>query len=305
MRPEPEPWRTWRTWDTATREREYSPSSCIGGNYQPHIAAYAERSAAARVRFAGSAARLNLAYGAAGTQRLDLFVPPDSASPEAAKGAARRPPPLLVFIHGGYWQELSKEESSFAAIDALGQGFAFAALDYTLAPAATVAAMVAECRQALVWLHAQAGALGFDPERIVVAGSSAGAHLAAMCALPGTQAAHVVRGAVLVSGIYEVEPLVGTSINDALGLDAAAARAVSPALAAGLRGFPPSVVCWGEVETAEFKRQGRDFASRLRQAGSRCEVFEAPARNHFDVILDLADPATRLGAAAVALMRAI
>ena len=301
MRPDPEP---WRTWDSATREREYSPSSCIGGNYQPHIAAYAERSAAARAQFAGSAARLDLAYGASASQRLDFFGPVASASVGVAVEALRLPP-LLVFIHGGYWQELSKEESSFAATDALAQGFAFAALDYTLAPAATVAAMVAECRQALVWLHAQAGALGFDPARIVVAGSSAGAHLAAMCALPGTQAAHVVRGAVLVSGIYEVEPLVGTSINDALGLDAAAARAVSPALAAGLRGFPPSVVCWGEVETAEFKRQGRDFASRLRQAGSRCEVFEAPARNHFDVILDLADPATRLGAAAVALMRAI
>lgn len=297
MQPDTAP---WRTWDTATREREYSPSSCIGGNYRPHIAAYAERSAAARARFADGPARLNLAYGTSASQRLDLFVPTDPAS-----GAAGRRPPLLVFIHGGYWQELSKEESSFAATDALAQGFAFAALDYTLAPAATVAAMVAECRQALAWLHAQAGGLGFDADRIVVAGSSAGAHLAAMCALPGTPAAHTVRGAVLVSGIYEVEPLVGTSINDALGLDAAAARAVSPSLAAGLRGFPPAVVCWGEIETVEFKRQGRDFASLLRQAGSRCEVFAVPGRNHFDVILDLADAATRLGAATAALVRAL
>jgi len=294
----------WRAWDTATREREYSPSSCIGGDYRPFVAAYAERSAATRARFAGGSARLGLAYGASTSQRLDLFVPAASASGAAAQGEAGPPPPLLVFIHGGYWQELSRNESSFAAADALGQGFAFAALDYTLAPAATVAAMVGECRQALAWLHAQAGTLGFDPARIVVAGSSAGAHLAAMCALPGTPAAPLVRGAVLVSGIYEVEPLVGTSINDALGLDAAAARAVSPALAPGLRGFPPSVVCWGEIETAEFKRQGRDFAARLQQAGSRCEGFEVPARNHFDVILDLADPATRLGAATGALVRA-
>lgn len=302
MQPDPEP---WRTWDSATREREYSPSSCIGGNYRPHIAAYAERSAAARARFADGAARLNLAYGASASQRLDLFVPSGSTSGASEKGEARRKPPLLVFIHGGYWQELSKEESSFAAAEALAQGLAFAALDYTLAPAASVATMVAECRQALAWLHAQAGALGFDAARIVVAGSSAGAHLAALCALPGTAAAQVVRGAVLVSGIYEVEPLVGTSINDALGLDATAARAVSPALATDLRGFPPSVVCWGEIETAEFKRQGRDFASRLRRAGSQCDVFEVPGRNHFDVILDLADPATRLGAATVALVRAL
>lgn len=286
----------WRDLDAATREREYSPSSCIGGNYQPFIAAYAERSAAARARFAGPASRLDLAYGEGPSQRLDLFLPPAAHSRDTA-------PPLLVFIHGGYWQELSKDESSFAAADALAQGFAFAALDYTLAPAATVAAMVAECLQALRWLKTHAAGCGVDGGRIVVAGSSAGAHLAAMCALPRADEAALVKGAVLVSGIYEVEPLVGTSINQALGLDAAAARSVSPALAE-LRGFPPAVLCWGAVETAEFKRQGRDFAAALRRVGTPCDAFEVPARNHFDVILDLADPATPLGAATLALLRA-
>lgn len=291
----PPPPAPWRAFDDATREREYSPSSCIGGDYRPFIAAYAERSAAARARFTGPASRLDLAYGAGSAQRLDLFVP---AAP-AASGA----PPLLVFIHGGYWQELSKNESSFAAADALAQGFAFAALDYTLAPAATVAAMVEECRRALRWLRAHASELGAGGGRLVVAGSSAGAHLAAMCALPRAGEAALVDGAVLVSGIYEVEPLVGTSINAALGLDAAAARAVSPALA-DLRGFPPAVVCWGAVETAEFKRQGRDFAAALRRAGTRCDDFEVPGRNHFDVILDLADPRTPLGTAVAGQMHA-
>lgn len=289
---------SWRDLDATTREREYSPSSCIGGNYRPFIATYAARSAAARARFAGGASRLDLAYGNGASQRLDLFLPT-----EAGAVATTARPPLLVFIHGGYWQELSKNESSFAAQHALGQGLAFAALDYTLAPAATVGDMVAECRQALQWLHAQAGSLGFDAGRVVVAGSSAGAHLAAMCALR-TPGAPPVKGAVLVSGIYEVEPLVGTSINDALGLDAAAARAASPALA-DLRGFPPAVVCWGAVETGEFKRQGRDFAEALRQAGTRCDAFEVPQRNHFDVVLDLADSATAVGAATLGLIRSL
>jgi len=290
--------RSWRDFDEATREREYSPSSCIGGNYQPFIAAYAGRSAAVRAEFAGPNGRLDLGYGAGGAQRLDLFLPPG----RPASGAL---PPLLVFIHGGYWQELSKNESSFAAADALRQGIAFAALDYTLAPAATLGDMVTECRQALAWLHVHAAELGFDAGRIAVAGSSAGAHLAAMCALNAGGApvvgAPVVKAAILVSGIYEVEPLVGTSINAALGLDAPGARAVSPALA-DLRGFPPAVVCWGAIETAEFKRQGREFAEALRQAGTRCDVFEVPRRNHFDVILDLADPGTLLGAATLSLI---
>jgi arylformamidase len=278
--PDPHPQDAWRQWDLATREREYSPSSCIGGNYQPFIAAYAERSAAARAQLAG---RLNLRYGRGAAQQLDLFLPP----------AAEKPPPLLVFIHGGYWQELSKNESSFAALDAVRQGVAFAAIDYTLAPAASVAEMVDECRAALAWLHEHARALGFDSGRISVAGSSAGAHLAAMVALAG---APTLRAAILVSGIYELEPLVGTSINDALALDTEAARSLSPCQQP-LAGFPPCIVCWGEVETAEFKRQGQDFAARLRAAGTACEAFEVPARNHFDVILDLANPATALGAA--------
>ena len=309
----------WRELDAASRERAYSPSSCIGGNYQPFIAAYAERSAAARARLRSWQ---ELSYGSAPSQRLDLFLPA-GAAPRAAQGAATLAtqsnpscavphplPALLVFIHGGYWQELSKRESSFAASDAVEHGLAFAALDYTLAPQASVAEMVQECRQALRWLHQNAARLGFDAQRIVVAGSSAGAHLAAMCALPQADAAagaapgQPVQATVLVSGIYELEPLLGTSINTALGLTTESSRAISPALLP-LAGFPPSVVCWGEIETDEFKRQSRDFAAALQRSGTPCDVFQVPQRNHFDIILDLADPATLLGRAVAGLVSSI
>jgi arylformamidase len=284
----------WRDLDLAAREREYTPSSCIGGNYQPFVQAYADRSHAARQQLP---VQRNLQYGNEVTQRLDLFVPP------TAPGRAATPPALLVFIHGGYWQELCKDDSSFPATDCVTQGIAYAAIDYTLAPRASVAQIVAECRGALHWLHANAPALGFDARRIVVAGSSAGAHLAAMTALPGKGAAPV-RGAVLVSGIFELEPLIGTSINGALGLTPPSARELSPALH-DVTGFPPSIVCWGEVETSEFKRQSRDFAARLDAADTACQVFEVPQRNHFDIILDLADPQTLLGRAVTELIRSL
>jgi arylformamidase len=285
---------TWRSLDAGAREREYSPSSCIGGDYRPFVAAYAERSAKVRSRTPG---QLDLRYGARAAQRLDLFMPR-----RAAADAAGERPPLLVFIHGGYWQELSKQESAFAAADCVAQGIAFAAIDYTLAPQASVADIVVECRAALSWLHGHAATLGFDAGRIVVAGSSAGAHLAAMTALPAPAGAGFVKAAVLVSGIYELEPLIGTSINAAVGLTPESARSLSPALR-DLRGFPPAIVCWGAVETAEFKRQSRDFAARLERAGTACQVFEVPQRNHFDVILDLADPGALLGQAVADLIR--
>ncbi len=267
----------------AERERAYSPSSCIAGNYQPFIAAYAEQSLAARVRTLGLGARwLDVRYGAEAAQRMDLCLP-------AAQGSAGTG--LLVFVHGGYWQELSARNSLFAAAHCVEHGLAFCALDYTLAPQASIAEIVAECRAAMQVLHAQAPQWGIDPARIVVAGSSAGAHLAAMtCLAPGWKP----HAGVLLSGIFQLEPLVGTSINQALGLDVQEARAQSPLLQP-VQGFPQTLLCWGQIETDAFKAQSQHFAHALQTAGTPCAMMEVATRNHFDLALDLADPRTTLG----------
>ncbi len=292
------PGAAWRTLSLSAREEAYSPSSCIGGNYQPFVKAYAVQSQAARAETLAMGASWHaLRYGALPSQRMDVCVPAPPA--HAHQTPANRQPGLLVFIHGGYWQELSAQDSLFAASGCVRQGVAFAAIDYTLAPQASVGDIIAECRAALVLLAREAGALGFDAQNIVVAGSSAGAHLAAMVALPGWKPAHggtapPVRAAVLVSGIYELEPLVGTTINAALGLNVATANVHSPALLP-LAGFARSLVVWGDNETGEFKRQSRDFAGQLVAGQSVCDVLEIAGRNHFDVILDLADVSTELG----------
>lgn len=280
----------WQKLSLEDREREYSPSSCIGGNYQPYIRAYADLSAAAR----RSHVPVTIRYGVTEQQTLDLFVP---------AGVAK--PPVLVFFHGGYWQELSKEDSAFAAPQCLAHGIAYAAVGYTLAPAAALSDIVAECRAAVGWLGRLGDTMGIDPDRLVVAGSSAGAHLAAMTALStplGAPGRNPVKGAVLVSGIYDLEPLIGTSIDAALSLDPVTAARNSP-LRQPLKGFPPSLVCWGENETDQFKRQSRTFAQALQEAGTDCVEFETATRNHFDVILDLADPATLLGRRVLALIQ--
>lgn len=276
----------WHTLTSAQLEQAYSPSSAIGGNYQPFIEQYIQRSAAARAWFAAQtacSAQYDLPYGAAKTQRFDVFLPSHG-----------KKPPLLVYIHGGYWQELSKNESHFAAVHAVQAGLALAVLDYTLAPAASVGEIVNECVQALRYLQAHADDLGFDAQRIYVAGSSAGAHLAAMASLQ----CPFVAGAVLVSGIYALEPLIHTSINAALGMNAAQAQALSPALM-DLNRFPPAVIAVGEIETAQFKLQSKAFAGLLKPS---VPVLTVPQRNHFDVILDLLDPATALGQATLTMM---
>ncbi|MGO3713061.1 alpha/beta hydrolase [Alcaligenes aquatilis] len=281
------------------REREYSPSSCIGGNYAPYIEDYATLSAAA---LQSGIRHAELAYGSAAAHKLDLFLP----APRDSESL----PPLLLFIHGGYWQELSKASSLFSAPDCTKAGIAFAAIDYTLAPQASVHDMVLECRQALRWLHQHGQELGFDPQRIVISGSSAGAHLAAMCCLRGWKddadlPVSAPAAAVLVSGIYDLQPLIGTSINEALSLDVDSARAISPQLL-DLNGFPPTIISWGEIETSAFKRQSQAFADALNALGAQyLPPIEMPARNHFDVIFDQVRPNTRLGDATQALFASL
>lgn len=262
--------------DAATREREYSPSSAIGGNYAPFIDAYRRESAAA---LRALPVQRDLAYGASPRQRLDYFPAP--------AGAVR--PGLLVFIHGGYWQELSKTESAFLAPAWHTAGVAHAVVDYTLAPAASVAQIVEECVAAVAWLHARAADLGFAADAMIVAGSSAGAYLAAACA---ARDATPLRGIVPVSGVFDVSPLIGTSINEALGLDQASAATLN--LLDGRRRFCPAVVAWGEVETDAFKQQSQQFARAVAAGGAPCTAFEIPRRNHFDVIHELGTPAARL-----------
>ena len=266
-------------------ERDYSPSSCVD-DLDALLAAY--RTESERVR-AAVAPRTH-AYGPLACQRLDLF----SAGPGT---------PVHVFVHGGYWQELGKDDSSFPASGFLAAGISYLALDYGLAPEFTLDEIVEQVRTALAWAHANAGALGIDASRLVLSGSSAGAHLAAMAALTDWprrgRPADLVAGLVLLSGIYDLDPLVDTYINDAVRMDHETAARNSPLLR--LRAAPPrppipTVVAWGEHETGAFKRQSADFAEAWAAAGNPVTRLEAPGRNHFDIVHDLADPATPLGA---------
>ena len=261
----------WRNFDLKTLEEEYSPSSMIGGHYQPFIEAYVNQS---QLAFMSVPCRRDLRYGEGPRAWMDYFPAP------------RKDAELLVFIHGGYWQELSKNESAFLAPAWIKSGRAHCVLDYDLAPSVSLETIVQECSAALHWLIANAPELGFDPEKIVLAGSSAGAHLAAMLCLRHPE----IRGAVLLSGIYDLEPLVPTYVNWALGLDEARAQRLSPMYllsSSEKRRFPKCLIAWGEHETHEFKRQSQEFAALVLAQGTQCDIFEVAGRNHFDIATTL------------------
>jgi arylformamidase len=278
-------------WDREQLDLEYSPSSRVD-DMQAYLREYATRSARVRATLPWT----EHAYGPAPAQRLDFF-------PVAAPGA-----PLLVYVHGGYWQELSKQVSCFAARDFVARGIAFAALGYGLAPAHRLDEIVAMVRDGVRWLRTNAAGLGVDPGRIFLSGSSAGAHLVAMCLLDGSlppplspplPPPDLIRGAVLLSGVYELEPLRRTYVGKAIGLTAEEAARNSPIRR--LRGpLPPLIVARGGNETAAFADQHDRFVRAVTAIGSTVTDLVVEPRNHFDLPFDLGDPASPLGRATLA-----
>lgn len=256
-------------------EAEYNNRARVPGH--PAIIEGWARDAAAW-RLACPRAELALPYGPGARQAMDVFWP--GPGDDA---------PLAVWIHGGYWQGLDRSMASHCARGLNGRGIAVAVPSYTLCPQTTVAGIVDEMAAACTLLHARHG------RRLLVAGHSAGGHLAAMMAArlpPG-----VVRAILPVSGVFELEPLLPTSIATALHLDAAGARAVSP------RWMPsPGIPCHavvGGAESSEFLRQACDFATAW---GGTWEA--TPGADHFTVIAPFADPEAPIVALAERLARA-
>ena len=152
----------------------------------------------------------DLTYGRRSAERFDLVVPSGSG-----------PYPAVLWFHGGFWQEGSKEGSGFAAPALAQAGIALAGVGYPLTPDVRLRAIVQSAGAALVRLQNEAPSYGLDPQRIVVAGHSAGAHLAAaiVAGMAGEAAASAARGAVLVSGVYDLAPVAASYVNDLAHLD--------------------------------------------------------------------------------------
>lgn len=275
--------------DRATLDRQYSPSSRVP-SLDAYLRAYVRQSEAAR---RDHPVGTGLPYGPHPAELLDYF-------PGSGPGS----PPLLVFVHGGNWQALGRAESAFPAPPLLAAGAAVAVVDYGLAPDAGLDTMAGQVRGAVDWLLRHADRLGFDPNRLHLCGTSAGAHLAAMALLPGPEegpdVSGRIRGAVLLSGMYDLEPVRLSYVNDALRLDEAAARRNSPLGLLPPR-LPPVVIARGGNETEEYVRQHERMATALRRRTAVTEVV-AERRDHFDLPYDLGARGTGLGDAVLAQM---
>lgn len=265
-------------------EREYNNRAACPDHPQ-WFARWAAESEAARARLV---AHLDLRYGTGARQTIDLFP-------------AARPRGALLFIHGGYWRALDKSFHSFVAAPLVDEGIGVAVLNYDLCPQVSIARVVDECREAVEWLAREGEGNGLPCDRLVIAGNSAGGHLAAMMLATDWRAWNVdpraIVAACAISGLFDLEPLLQTSLNADLGLDAAAAASVSPIhLAPTVRA--PLLLAVGANETSEFRRQTRllwDAWPNARPQGW-FNPYEVPDRHHFSIVSDLGDPQSELSA---------
>jgi len=241
--------------DRAALDGAYNNGAAVPGSAQI-VADWRRRSEILR------ASSKELRYGSADRNRIDYF--------EAKAGA-----PLLVFIHGGYWQNREKETFGFLAAGPLAHGISVALVGYTLAPEKRLDGIVAEVRAALDFLS----------RPLLVSGWSAGGHLTAMVMHHPN-----ARGGLAISGIFDLEPVRLCYLNEKLRLDEDEARRNSPMFHENAN--KQLVISYGTAELPELQRQSGEYARRF---GHR--LLPLAGHNHFTILEELASPGGALTAA--------
>lgn len=271
--------------DAAFLSREYNNRELFPDHAQ-HFARWAESSARAR---SSMTCYLDRTYGDSPGETLDIFP--------SRKGDGS----ALMFIHGGYWRSLDKRDFSFLAPAWVDAGVSLVVVNYDLCPKVSIERIVQQMLAASVWLYRHAEQYGMDEERLFVSGHSAGGHLAAMMVAalwPVVDASlpkNLYKGAIAVSGVYDLRPLVGIDwLKNDLRLDEPAAFKVSPAFLPPATRAPLALAVGG-LESSEFRRQNGLLAARWKPVVQ--DSLTLAGRDHFTVVDELAEPHSKLFAA--------
>ena len=261
----------WRAMSQEARDLGLNNGVAVSGSAEM-AAGWEQRSAEMRRRFPN---HLDLRYGPRERNRIDFL----KASEQA---------PTLLFIHGGYWQTRAKEVFTVFAEGPMAHGINVALIGYTLAPEVTLDQIVAEIHAGIDFLVEKLPALGVAAEGIVVSGWSAGGHLTSM-ALSHPR----VRAGMAISGIYDLEPIRHSYLNEKLRADEATSRRNSPMMQEGGALKPLSLVV-GSAELPLLRKQTADFAGHRARYGLPVTYEEIPDANHFTIMYEMMSPKGRI-----------
>lgn len=273
-------------YDQEALDREYDNRRKVADS-PGYLAWYTRESAALRQEFEG---RLDVPYGPSAAETLDIFPAPGASTA-----------PVQVFVHGGYWRALDKAEFSYVARAFRAAGAVTAAINYALIPTVDMDELVRQCRAALAWVYRHARSFGGDPERLFISGHSAGGHLVAMLMATDWPAfdglpRDLIQGGVGISGLYDLEPIRLSFLNETLKLTPEQAWRNSPIhLKPTCCG--PLLLPVGGLEGPEYHRQTEELAAAWRRHGVAVEVMDMPGLHHFSIVGQLNDPASELSRA--------
>ena len=251
----------WHSWEMPKLEKEYSPSRWAKRPYSEYAARMTSSSALIRQSL-GS--RLTTERYGERERNILAMIPPSSRSE------------MFIWIHGGYWQGSSIDESLMGVGDLVHRGFGFAGVEYSIAPECSIDQMIFECASAVAHVARMNPAA-----TLYLGGHSAGAHLALSVA-----SQYSFAGLVLVSGIFDLRPLVRTTVNDALALDEVQAWRLSPIR----NSFPHASnaeVLVGAQESPSFHAQSQAATQYLLHNGSSASLVEVAGCDHFDILENL------------------
>ncbi len=264
-------------------EAYFNPRACTP-NIDARITAQIGRSAEIRSRYRHTA---DISYGDSDNQILDVF---HTSNPGA---------PVLLFIHGGYWRALHKDGYSFIAPPFVDAGATVVVMHYDLVPQVSLDTIVDQTNRAIAWTYRNIAELGGDPERLFIAGNSAGGHLAAM-ALAHDWAGEglpddMIKGATLITGVMDCAPVLRISVNEDVRLDEDMARRLSPIHFPPKRALP-LIVAVGGGEPEGWIALSRAYVRACEQAGIESSYMELPGLDHIaigELPGDAASPLTR------------
>ena len=280
----------WGDYDRAALHVAYHARESVP-DFDVCIKEYADGSRRARAALPGPR---GVSYGPHRDQTLDIF-------PAGGQGA-----PVHLFLHGGYWRALTKEEHSFTAAVLTPAGACVVVNNYSLCPDIHLDVIVRQCRDAVAWVYNNAGNHGGDPSRIFISGHSAGGQLVGMMLATDWQAeyglpADIIKGATAISGIFDMRPMRLTFTQEWIDLTEPAAARNSPLF--NLPSHPcPVIVAWGSDDPAGFHEQGRAYIEALEGHGVPVDHIALPGCNHFEACGELADPGSVLTKAVLAQM---
>jgi arylformamidase len=264
----------------------------------PHIQQLRDRwhSNSARIR-ARLGPPLRRRYGPSAIEQLDIF-----------RTDAPDPAPVFIFIHGGAWRSGSAKQYSAPAEMFVRAGAHYIAPDFVTVQecGGSLFPMAGQVCRAIAWVYNNAASFGGDPNRIYVGGHSSGAHLAAVALTADWECDHglppdLIKGGLCGSGMYDLYPVSLSHRSSYVKFTDEMVEKLSPQRHIA-RLNAPVIVTYGTDETPEFRRQARDFAAALRDAGKPVELIVGEHYSHLDLPETLCNPYGLLGAAVLAQM---